>query len=150
MISKIYDCFYSILLNFCKVLLLAQIIIVAYVVFGRFILHSTPAWGEESALICMVWFCLVSSTLAIRDNTHLRMEVIEMVLPAKVIKIIDNLNHVIVFLFALFLVVAGIKITALTALNVLPGIGLKASWLYAAVPVTGFTLIFAILEKVRK
>lgn len=150
MISKIYNAFYSILLNFCKALLLAQILIVAYVVFGRFILHSTPAWGEESALICMVWFCLVSSTLAIRDNTHLRMEVIEMVLPAKVIKIIDNLNHVLVFLFAIFLIVAGIKVTALTALNVLPGIGLKASWLYAAVPVTGFTLIFAILEKVRK
>lgn len=150
MITKIYDYFYAALWNVCKALLIVQVIIVAYVVFGRFILHATPPWGEEGALVCMVWFCLVSATIAIRDDSHLRMTVIEMWLPPKVIKMIDNSNQVITFSFALFMLVAGIKLTALTSMSVMAGISISSAWLYAAVPVAGFTIMFALLEKVRK
>lgn len=150
MFTKVMDGFYTVVWALCKALLLAQVFIVAYVVFGRFVLHSTPAWGEETALICMVWFCLISATLPVRDNTHLRMTIIEMFLPAKVIKMIDKANHVITFCFGLFMVVSGFEVTKLTTMNVLPGIGITAAWLYVAVPLAGFTLIFALLEKVRK
>jgi len=150
MISKVYDKFFSFIMNFCKLLLLAQVLIVIYVVFGRYILHSTPAWGEESALICMVWFCLISPALAIRDGSHLKMEIIEMWMPDKVIKIIDNLNQLIVFFFALFLLIAGTRLTMLTALSILPGIGIKTSWLYVSLPVAGVAMIIALTEKVKK
>ena len=45
----------------CCVLLACQVLIVSGVAASRYILKHTPPWGENLALICMVWFCLLSS-----------------------------------------------------------------------------------------
>lgn len=55
-------------------LLLIMTVIVSWVVFSRFVLNKTPAWGEEGALLCMVWFGFLCMALGVRDNRHISIE----------------------------------------------------------------------------
>ena len=71
-----------------------------------------------------------------------------MILPKKVIKIIDNLDQLVTLTFAVFLVYAGVRVTELSMMSILPGIGIKSAWLYASLPVTGAALLIALAEKV--
>ena len=150
MFDKFFRVLYGVIMTLCKLLLVAQVLVVSWVVFGRFVLNKTPSWGEEGALLCMVWFCLMSATLAIKDDSHLKITVIDMILPGKVVKFLDHANYVLIFVFALFMLIEGVKLTQLTMLNVMPGLGIKSSWLFAAIPVTGAALILALIDKARE
>ena len=124
--------------------------VVPYEVVGRYVFNRTPGWGEEGALFFMVWFCLISAALAIKEDRHLRVSVIEYFLNEKQLRVLDYINYIIILIFAGCMFWEGIKLTRLTALNIMPGIGIKSSWLFASVPVAGLALIITIIEKLRE
>jgi len=132
----------------CQVLLVTQVIIVFYVVLGRYLFHNTPAWGEESALFCMVWLALLSSVLAFKEGRHLKMRVADYFLPSKVIKYLEIIVFAGVIIFSIFLLLTGISITKLTAGNTMTGMRIKSSWLYLSVPVTSVAMFLVIIEKI--
>lgn len=132
----------------CQVLLVTQVIIISYVVFGRFVLNSTPAWGEESALLCMVWFSLLSSVLAFKEERHLKVCIADFIFPPKVVKYFDIFAFAGIIIFSIFLLLTGIDITKLTAGNTMTGMRIKSSWLYLSVPVTGVMMLLIIIEKI--
>jgi TRAP-type C4-dicarboxylate transport system permease small subunit len=136
--------------GFCRVLLMAQVVVVSIVVIGRYVFNRTPGWGEEGALLFMVWFCLISSSLAIIEERHLRMSIIDYFLSPKQLRILDYFNHTIIFIFAATMFWEGIKLTQLTALNMMPGLGIKSSWLFASIPVAGVAIVIMTIEKFRE
>ena len=131
----------------CNVLLAAQVLLVCYIVFTRFVLNDSPPWGEELALLFMVWFCLLSPPEALHENRHLAISITQSFLPGWVLRAIDAINHVLILVFALFMVVEGLKLTSLTGRNILPGMGVSASILYASVPVAGLILAVASIDR---
>lgn len=150
MLDKFFDSMRTVIGGVCRIFLLAQVVIVSIVVVGRYVFNKTPGWGEEGALLFMVWFCLISSALALKEERHLRVTVIEYFLNAKQLRILDYINHVIMLVFAACMFWEGIKLTQLTALNIMPGLEIRSSWLFASVPVTGAALIIMIIEKLRE
>ncbi|MGB9662625.1 MAG: TRAP transporter small permease [Moorellaceae bacterium] len=150
MVQRIIDFLDCVVENSCKVMLVAQTLIVTWVVFGRFILKSTPGWGEESALMAMVWFGLLSASIGVREDAHLKIAVLDMILPPKCLKILDWFNWILMAGFALFLIFYGVKLTQLTAMNIMPGLGISSGWLYASVPASGVAIFIQLFNKVRK
>ncbi|MFV0465657.1 MAG: TRAP transporter small permease [Lachnospiraceae bacterium] len=134
----------------CRAMLAIQVIICAGVFFGRYFFKSTPAWGEPAALLCLVWLCVLSSSLAIEDDSHLRMTVFDEILPGKVLIALEILTTVVIFLFAIFMIYAGIMLTSLSRNNIVPGINISASWMNLVLPVTGFMYIVALIEQWRR
>jgi TRAP-type C4-dicarboxylate transport system permease small subunit len=134
-------------MSFCKICLALQVLIVCIVVFGRYLLNWTPGWGETSALLCMVWFSLMSASLGILEDRHLRITLTELFLPPPLIRIFDCLSLLVIFLFSLFMIVFGYNMAVLSGLNILTGMNIKSSWLFAAVPVSGVALFFGCIEK---
>jgi len=132
----------------CQVFLVTQVIIISYVVFGRYVINNTPAWGEESALFCMVWFSLLSSVLAFKEERHLKMCIVDFILPSKIIKYFDIFVFAGVIIFSIFLLLIGIDIVKLTAGSTMTGMRIKSSWLYLSVPVTGVMMFLIIIEKI--
>ena len=53
MIEKILNRFYWLAEALCKIMMLVQIVCVAFVVGGRFLFSKTPAWDEETTLLCL-------------------------------------------------------------------------------------------------
>ena len=132
----------------CNTLLAIQVFLVCYIVFTRFVLNDSPPWGEELALMLMVWFCLLSPPEALHENRHLNITLIQSVLPGSAIRIIDAINHGLILVFALFMVIEGTNLTLLTTRNILPGMGISASYLYASVPISGLLLAFASVDRI--
>ncbi|MBR2528392.1 MAG: TRAP transporter small permease [Blautia sp.] len=142
---KFYDAIYWLFMTFCKIIFIASILITSYVVFMRFVLSKTPRWGEQSILLCMVYMALISASLAIRTDKHLRVVLIQYAFPerirAKAMDVLHALSQITIFLFSLFMIVYGVQFTKLMQKSVLSGIPIAKAWLYAAVPVAGVCML---------
>jgi TRAP-type C4-dicarboxylate transport system permease small subunit len=77
----------------------------------RFILHLPLAWTEEISLYGLVWLCYFGSSLAIKKNSHLKMEIVTTYLNKKWKKIFDILSDILFFAFALFVIYYVTKLT---------------------------------------
>ena len=145
-ISKIYD----IVRIIAVVFLVIQIVVVSYVVFGRFVLNKTPRWGEEFSLLCMVWFCLLSASMAERNRAHIGVKLNKFFLPPKGIYVIEIINHLIKIGIALFMIVAGFQLVNTTRGGILPGLGISSAWLYLSVPISGIFFLFTLILRVKE
>lgn len=145
--KKFYDAVYWLFMSFCKLVFIASICITSYVVFCRYILHLTPRWGEQAILLCMVYMALISASLAVRTDTHIRVMLIDYLLPQKVIGLLKAMSHVMIFGFSLFMIIYGVQFTALMGKSVMSGLGCKQSFLYASVPIAGVCMLLMQSEK---
>ena len=145
--KKFFDIIYAFFLMICKILFIITVVVTAYLVFGRFILHSQPVWGEEIVLMSITYMALISCALAIRDDSHMKMTLIEFLIPAKWVNVLKFLALIAIFIFAMFMVVEGFKFAEIMGLSKMTGLQIKTSWLYLAVPVSGIAIVLMVLEK---
>lgn len=125
----------------------SMVAITTYVVFNRFVIKSSLVWGEPVVLMCMVYMSLVSAALAIRNDTHIRMSVIDFVVPEKAISVMRGAAQVGIFGFGLFMIVYGWKFSILAGRNVMTGVGIKSMWLYITCPVAGVAVCLMEIER---
>lgn len=145
--KKFYDAVYWLFMSFCKLVFIASICITTYVVFCRYVMHSTPRWGEQAILLCMVYMALISASLAVRTDTHIRVMLIDYLLPKVAIDFLKGMSHVMIFGFSLFMIVYGIQFTMLMGKSVMSGLGCKQSFLYTSVPIAGICMLLMQSEK---
>lgn len=128
-----------------------QVIVVSYAVFGRYVLRNTPGWTQDTALAAMVWFGFLSISVGMRTDAHIQVTLIEKLIPNKYFhKALDWFNWLMSLCLAVFLVVEGINVTQLTSMNIIPGLGVPSSWMFAAVPVSGVAMLLQLISKARK
>lgn len=65
------------------VLFLAMTITVIIQVFFRFVIQSPLRWTEELARYLMIWLVLMASAIAMRNRSHLQVDVLTSALPPK-------------------------------------------------------------------
>ena len=146
-----YDITYKIVLVICKLLLVVDILITTMSVIGRYVpFVPDPAWSEDVVLTCMAYMAVLSAALAIRRNGHIRMTAFDRYLPKGLIRFLDILADVCVFVLAVVMLVVGWQYAA--------GIGAKGTyvsmpflsrfWMYFPVPLAGAAMIVFELEAV--
>ncbi len=107
-IKPVYDAAYKVVLIICKLLLLADILVVTYQVCGRYIpFIPDSAWTEQVVLTLMSYMAVLSAALAIRRGAHIRMTALDPYLPKGVIKFLDILSDVAVLALAVIMMVQG-------------------------------------------
>lgn len=131
-------------------LLVLMAVVVNYTVFTRYFLGFTPAWGEETALLCMVWFGFLSLALGVRDNLHLSITILDNVTPKSWMKVFLTLKYLCVLLFSVFMLKEGLRMSEIGAMNKLPGLQITSWWLYFSVPVSGAACFIYSLMKLYK
>ena len=151
-IRPFYDWAYKIMLFICKLLLIADIIITAWTVAGRYIpFINDPHWSEEIVLTFMAYMAVLSATLAIRRRAHIRMTTFDNKLPRKLIICLDLLADIAVMILGAILLVEGIKfcnspLAANGKYASLPN--LSKVWQYLPIPVAGGSMIIFELEQI--
>lgn len=145
--KKFYDILYRIFMTFCQLMFATSICVTSYVVFARYILHFTPRWGEQLILLCMVYMSLISASLAIRKETHIRVTILDLFMPKGFIKFLKYMSHFLIIAFSVFMLVDGVKFVQLMSKSVMSGLPVKQSFLYAAVPVAGLAMMLMESEK---
>lgn len=146
MIEKILNRFYWLAEVMCKIMMCIQIVCVAFVVIGRFVFSKTPAWGEETTLLCLVWVALISAAITLRENGHMRITAFDHRLSKKTLLVLDLLTDVFLLVFAGMMIKEGLNLAKITSMSILPGLRIKSSYLYSATWVSGIVYIIAVIE----
>ncbi|MBB6215322.1 TRAP-type C4-dicarboxylate transport system permease small subunit [Anaerosolibacter carboniphilus] len=146
-VAKFFDGVYCFFMTSCKLAFIGMVVITTYVVFNRFFIKSSLVWGEPIVLMCMVYMSLVSAALAIRNDTHIRMSVIDFIVPEKVVSVMRGAAQVGIFGFGVFMIVYGWKFSMLAGRNTITGVGIKSMWLYLTCPAAGIAVCLMEMER---
>jgi TRAP-type C4-dicarboxylate transport system permease small subunit len=120
---------------------------ICYVVFMRYIVNKAPRWGEEVALECMVWFALLSSSLAIWDDRHIRVTAWDMVLSKKALRLLDLTAHLFLFGIIAMMFCYSIPLLKIVAPSRMSGTGISYAYMYGALPVSSVFMLIATIER---
>ena len=148
-IKPVYDAVYKVMLFLCKVMLAADILVVAFQVAGRYIpFIPDPSWTEQVVLTLMSYMAVLSAALAIRRGAHIRMTAFDRYLPKIVLNILDILADVAIFFLAAIMVTEGWKyaqqIGSRGAYESMPW--LSRFWMYFPVCLAGAAMIVFEIE----
>ena len=147
-VKIVYDIAEKVMMFICKLLLIADILVTCYIVIGRYISFiPAPVWGEQVVLTLMVYMAVLSATIAIRNNAHIRMTCFDRYLPKKAVMVLDIISDILVMVLGYVMLTYGwtaaIKLGARGFYDSLPW--LSRFWMYLPVPVAGVgMLIFGI------
>lgn len=147
MIRRVYDGIFKIINAISITLVIAMVGIVSYMVVMRYIFKNSPRWGDELALLCMVWIAFFSACTAMKEDLHIRIKLWDLVLPPKVMKVLEIIVHIIVCLVLLVLIRYGSSLVVLSQNNLLPGSRLPMSLMYIVEPIAGFFMLVAAIGR---
>ena len=148
-IKPIYDRVYKFVLNLCKILLIADILITTMAVAGRYISFiPDPAWSEEVVLTLMSYMAVLSAALAIRRGAHIRMTAFDKYLPKKLVLFLDIIADLAVLGLGIVMVVVGwnyaVQIGSKGSYVSMPNV--SRFWMYFPIPLAGIAMIIFELE----
>lgn len=136
-LRKVCDTTYTFLKILGMVSLTVMVGSVILAVFSRYVTQKSLAWAEELAIICIVWLCMLSAQMGVYQGTHIRMTLIENILPEKTWKSIYRYADIVPLIINVILVVFGCKIASTNGMNRLPSSGWPVLTEYLALIVSG-------------
>ena len=146
-VQRAVDLLYRLIRLICVACLAGQVIVITYAVFGRFVLNKTPSWADEIARVLMVWMSLMAASLAVKDDTHVRMTVFDRFFGPLGTKIRNTIFSVLNIFFCGVLFWKGLELVDQASRTKLPGSGLPSSVLYASVCVGGLAMALMLIYR---
>jgi len=137
--------FCMIVAGFC---LVAITLMIPWGVFTRYVLNSASSWPEPMAVLMMIWFSFLSAALCYRENLHIGVAVIPMMLEGRAKTAIGWLIEACMMGTNLFMFWWGIKLVSLTwyqAISDFPWYSVGAS--YLPVPIGGAITALFVIER---
>lgn len=121
----------------------------AQVVF-RFILKMPLAWSDELATFSFVWFALLGSALAVRENAHIGVDALVRMLPARYRRIIAVGSLILVQFFLGCLIKFGIDLLRRIGDQRSAGLQIEIFWVYLSLPVSAALMLLHTLPEMRR
>lgn len=149
-LDTILDGLYLTIEIVCKLVLLTMVIIISYTVFGRFILNRTPTWGEELSIFCMVWLAVLGSALAVRNGIHIRMTIIDYLIPEGLKVWVHRGAYLVIMFVGFVFLFAGSALFELDKGSIIGALGISRKWLALALPVGGASQILMVIARFRR
>jgi len=143
-IRPFYDAVHRIVLFMCKILLVVDILITCMAVAGRYISFiPDPSWSEEVVLSCMAYMAVLSASLALHSNSHIRLTAFDVYLPKTLLKLLEVLADIAVLILAFIMITVGWKYAATIGSKgtyvSMPGV--SRFWMYFPIPLAGVAMV---------
>ncbi len=130
--------------------LVAMTAIVAWQVFGRFILNSSPSWSEQAALTLMIWFVTLAAAVGVREGFHIRITAVEDMVNPAIRKAMQVLAELVVGGIGVAMLLWGGELVNRTWGHVIPSLGLSRGFAYLGLPLAGGLIALFALERILK
>ena len=128
--KKFEDIVSEIMIGICVAIFAVMVFSVAYGVLGRYLTFIKAArWTQELAILCMVWLCFVTAGYAIKEDKHVRMTIINRIVPEKAAKALHAFTYVLLLRVNLFFIIYGWKLSVLSAKAKMLSLNSNSSWL---------------------
>lgn len=137
-LDRAVDLISNIMIGICVLIFALMVFSVFYGVLGRYLpFVKNPRWTQELAILCMVWLCFIGSGYAIKEGLHVRMTIIEFVVPGPVAAWLHRGAYILLLAVNVFWVVYGAQIVQMTQKARMPATGWPLSITYVSVAVGG-------------
>jgi TRAP-type C4-dicarboxylate transport system permease small subunit len=142
-IFKAIKRFIDVSLNILVIALLALLlIIVTTQILARYIFNHPLSWSEELARYIFIWIVFLGVAIAFRNNRHLRMELLSLIIPNVFRRIIAILVFWITNAFLVLLLIESKFIISITFSQSSPTLNLPMGFIYLSFVVSiGFMLV---------
>ena len=110
-------------------------------VFFRYVVGQALSWPEEISLILFTWLVLLTGSLGVREEFHVKLVVFTSRLPGFYQRILEKIITAAVAAFGLVLVYSGYDLVQRTAKHLTPTLRLPLDWVNYSASVCG-VLIF--------
>ena len=144
--KKALDHSLEVLVTVCMAVLVVDVV---WQVFTRFILRDPSSWTEELATFLMIWVGLLGGSVALNRGAHLGIDYFMLKLSVRKRLYTQVFVFSLVAVFSLLvLVIGGIQLVQITLMNnqISPALELKMGYVYLALPISGFCLVFYSVE----
>lgn len=136
---------------FAMICMVILTVIVFIDVVLRYIFNQGFAWTQEVATLMLVWFSLIGMGIGVLEKIHISIEMFTAKLPAKVISVLDSINHLLIAAFGGAMIYYGIIIMNMTKKSTMPATKLPSAVLYVILPLSGLlVLLNALLVAAKK
>ncbi len=143
--KKLTDVITRILSIILIVLMAIMVLDVTWQVFTRFILKNPSGFTEELAGFLLIWIGLLGASYTYYKKAHLGIDTLTAKLTGIKKQMAEILVSVVVFLFALFLlVIGGLRLVDITFTlkQISPAIGIPMGFIYSVLPITGVLFMY--------
>lgn len=103
-----------------SIALVVLIVTFGWLVFGRYVLNSTPTWVEQLALLLICYITYLGAAVGIHDNTHLGVTLFRDMLPQKLNALMKLVIDVVLAAFGLFMMKASFDLVLFGWSTLLP------------------------------
>lgn len=134
----------------CVFCFAAMTVVAILGVFFRYVMQSPFMWTEEVARYLLVWLGFTAVSIALRQDKHIKVEVLASFVPLIVVKL---MRYIVDVLIAIFFVVLLWQGYLMTVNNIMTAstFQISMSWILAAVPVAAaLTLVQLFLNVIKK
>lgn len=129
-------------LNGVTVLLLANIFVMMLLqIIMRFIFNDPLTWSEEIARLSLFWMAFLGSVIAVREKSHICVDLIVHKLPGKVGKHLALLTNIMIIGFLVVLFVCGINYVKMNFATRSLVTGIRKGLVYTVIPISAAWMV---------
>jgi TRAP-type C4-dicarboxylate transport system permease small subunit len=133
--------------HLCFLLVIVLSAVVFFQVFNRFILKAPWAWSEELAMLLFQWVVFLGAAVGVKRMNHFGIDLVVEKLSGKTRYCLELIVPFAIVAIALTLIIEGFKLLKLTQYQVYTTMPFSHAWATAAMPVSGFLMIFYLIQR---
>ena len=107
----------------------------------RFVFKYPLPWTEEIARIAFVYCIFVGATIAVRENSHLSVDFLLVILPKRVARAAVFLGMLLMGVFLISVTWQGVVLVLATGVQMSPVMQVPFKYLYLILPVSGALML---------
>lgn len=148
MLQRTLNIYNKVLIGTMTALLMALTVVVSYQVFSRYV-DFVPRylWTEELARFCFIWVVFLGAAVAVRAGAHFTIDILPEGIPSWLRWTIEVLVLALVAVIGAVMLVGGLRFTEIGINRISTTSGIRLAWVYAAIPVAGFSILLFVVEK---
>lgn len=112
----------------------------------RFVFKYPLPWTEEIARIAFVYCIFIGATIAVRENSHLSVDFLLVILPKKVARAAVFAGMLLVGMFLAFVTWQGTVLVLATGVQMTPVMQLPFKYVYLILPVSGALMLLYLVS----
>ena len=123
-------------------------LLVAWQVFGRYVMNETPTWAESLTLVLVLYVALIGAAVGVRDAGHIGMESLLVLVSEPVRVKLEIVIYALVGVFGAMMLWYGGGLPAGVLSYKIPTLGISEGFHYAPLMVSGALIALFSVEHV--
>ncbi len=153
-LCRFSDFLYKILNVICVTGLWTELFAVTVMVTGRYVFNKVPTWCDQLSTTALIWTSVISIAIALYDESHMRVELIDKVLSEKAINALKYFSNVAIAVFSVLMTKYGFTLTKLTWKTKMSGFHVSTGVMYIPLIICGimsvYFSLFCIVRRIKE